>query len=94
MSEEDKKADKEHETGYNENESLGSGDEESSIITGETNDNNEGGKKNDDESSDSGDNMTAEEVAHILNNDAWITFQRGGGEFKNIRDEVVPYNIQ
>ena len=38
--------------------------------------------------------MTAEEVAHILNNDAWIIFQRGGGEFKNIRDEVVPYNIQ
>ena len=70
LEEEDKKADKEHETGYNENESLGSGDEESSIITGETNDNDEGGKKNDDESSDSGDNMTAEEVAHILNNDA------------------------
>ena len=45
----------------------GSNDDESSILTGEKN-KSEG--KVDDESDDSGDKMTEEHIAHLLDNDA------------------------
>ena len=71
LAEEDKIADKEHEKNADEIgdeiSDIGSNDDESSILTGEKN---ESEGKVDDESDDSGDKMTEEHIAHLLDNDA------------------------
>eukprot|EP00943_MAST-04B_sp_MAST-4B-sp1_P004879 g4879.t1 len=69
LAEEDKKADKEYAEGNDEGEEdeIGTVDEESSIFTGEEK---HGTENQDEKSEDSGDNMTEDQVAHLLNIDA------------------------
>ena len=69
LAEEDKKADKEYAKGNDEGEEdeIGTVDEESSIFTGEEK---HGTENQDEKSEDSGDNMTEDQVAHLLNIDA------------------------
>ena len=71
LAKEDKIADEEHEKNADEVDDevsdIGSNDDESGILTGEKNAS-EG--KVDDESDDSGDKMTEEHIAHLLDNDA------------------------